>query len=355
MKTLHSIIGFVSVFSFVIFFTTCKKDENPSLEPVISTNSVSNITQSTAYSGGNVISDNGYSVTARGVCWSTNPDPTINDSKTLDGAGGGNFESQLNELTGGTKYYLRAYATNIKGTGYGMAMVFNTLPATIPQIESVEINRVNENTISYIGNVVETGGSQLIQKGFCWGLSHLPTIEDNVTMDGTEVGAFSGTITGLDQNSIYYFRAYATNSLGTAYGQELSYLPNLAPNIQFITETGYISSDTTLQAGELFKVLISATSNSISGAKIVNLKVVRTMGGNAITVADETIDLSSFTSELSANTAFIAGIEQWTFSVTDANSETSEISLYITTTAGFYDNKNGKMGKNNYVTWLKQE
>jgi hypothetical protein len=109
---------------------------------------------------------------------------------------------------------------------------------------------------------------------------------------------------------------------------------DLSPTITFVTGSGYISSDATLSAGEAFTVNISATANSTSGAKLTNLKVVRTLGGNAVTVADETIDLSSFTSELSANAAFIAGTEKWTFSVTDANGESAEISINITTTAG---------------------
>jgi len=109
---------------------------------------------------------------------------------------------------------------------------------------------------------------------------------------------------------------------------------NLSPTITFVTGSGYVSSDATLNAGEAFTVNISATANSTSGAKLTNLKVVRTIGSNPVTVADENIDLSSFTSEVNANAAFIAGVEKWTFTVTDANGETAEISLNITTNAG---------------------
>jgi len=109
---------------------------------------------------------------------------------------------------------------------------------------------------------------------------------------------------------------------------------NLSPNISFVSGSGYISSDATLKAGEAFTVNLSASANSTSGAKLVKLNVIRVLGGNTVTVADETIDLSSFTSEVSANAAFIAGTEKWTFTVTDANGETAAISLNITTTAG---------------------
>ncbi len=81
----------------------------------------------TAVSGGNVTSDGGAAVTARGVCWSTNHNPTTADSKTVDGSGTGAFTSNLNGLIAGTTYYIRAYATNSAGTAYGDEVSFTTL------------------------------------------------------------------------------------------------------------------------------------------------------------------------------------------------------------------------------------
>jgi len=109
---------------------------------------------------------------------------------------------------------------------------------------------------------------------------------------------------------------------------------DLSPTIKFVTGSGYVSSDATLSAGEVFTVNISATANSTSGAKLTNLKVVRNLGGNAVTYVDQDVDQSSFTGEMSAYAAFIVGTEKWTFTVTDANGETAEIVLNITTTAG---------------------
>jgi len=97
--------------------------------PAVTTAAVTNVDQTTATSGGNVISDNGYAVTARGVCWSTSPNPTMADSKTIDGSGTGIFTSSLTSLTGGTLYYVRAYATNIAGTEYGNDASFTTTAA----------------------------------------------------------------------------------------------------------------------------------------------------------------------------------------------------------------------------------
>ena len=94
--------------------------------PSVITEIITNITSSTATSGGNITSDGGTTVTARGVCWNTTGNPTIADSKTSDGAGSGTFTSTMSGLTAGTTYYVRAYATNNAGTSYGVVVSFTT-------------------------------------------------------------------------------------------------------------------------------------------------------------------------------------------------------------------------------------
>lgn len=101
---------------------SCKKEELP----ILSSSSITNITATTASSGGVITSDGGASITARGICWSLNLNPTISDSKTVDGKGTGQFVSNLTGLTGGTTYHVRAYATNSVGTSYGNEISFET-------------------------------------------------------------------------------------------------------------------------------------------------------------------------------------------------------------------------------------
>ena len=98
----------------------------PSWNFGISTTIVTNITGTTAASGGNVISDGGTKVIARGVCWSTTPNPTILDNKTFDSIGIGVFNSNLFNLNYGTTYHIRSYATNNTGTSYGNDISFTT-------------------------------------------------------------------------------------------------------------------------------------------------------------------------------------------------------------------------------------
>jgi hypothetical protein len=99
--------------------------------PTVTTNNISSITSTGAVSGGNVVSDGGASVTARGVCWSTTPNPTVSNSKTTDGTGTGAFTSTITGLSPNTIYYLRAYATNNNGTSYGAEKSFTTSSGSI--------------------------------------------------------------------------------------------------------------------------------------------------------------------------------------------------------------------------------
>jgi hypothetical protein len=114
--------------------------------PTVSTNAVSGISENAASSGGNVTVDGGQSVTARGVCWSTSPNPTIASNKTINGSGLGNFSSSLSGLITGTTYYVRAYATNSVGTAYGNQVSFTTSADVTPPVVSAQNVTVQLNS-----------------------------------------------------------------------------------------------------------------------------------------------------------------------------------------------------------------
>lgn len=125
-----SIFPFLLMVVFLLFASSCEKDDDNNIgqlnAPVLSTTEVAEITANTATSGGNITNSGGTIVTARGVCWSTNENPTIDDNKTEDGAGAGSFTSSVTDLEPTTTYYLRAYATNSTGTAYGNTVSFIT-------------------------------------------------------------------------------------------------------------------------------------------------------------------------------------------------------------------------------------
>lgn len=110
------------------FSVRCVKDDDSHVTlPTVTTSEITNITQTSATSGGNISSDGGVAITARGVCWNTNGNPTVADNNTTDGSGTASFTSSISGLRANTTYYVRAYATNRKGTEYGSVRSFKTL------------------------------------------------------------------------------------------------------------------------------------------------------------------------------------------------------------------------------------
>jgi len=191
--------------------------------PVITTNSVSDITQSSAVCGGNIASDGGTEVTQRGVCWSTSSGPTIDyDMFTEDGNGTGSFTSNITGLTGNRKYYVRAYAINSEGIAYGQELPFTTSPV-LPVISTVAPLPTSTSTATSGGIITNDGGSQITERGVCWSLTSNPTIQDSRTTDGEGTGSFTSNITGLSENRIYHVRAYATTAVGTSYGTDMTF------------------------------------------------------------------------------------------------------------------------------------
>lgn len=130
----------VSAYLFLIISYSCSdEDVKGNLPTLASTTVASNITTNSAESGGTITSDGGTNITARGVCWSTLPNPTINDSKTVDAAGTGVFQSSITALQSGTTYYARAYATNGAGTAYAIQITFMTIPVIGQELQGGKV------------------------------------------------------------------------------------------------------------------------------------------------------------------------------------------------------------------------
>ncbi len=195
-------------------------------KPILSTNTITNISSTTALSGGTISSDGGASITAKGVCWSTTSNPTIANNKTNEGTGASNFSSQLSGLQEGTIYYVRSYATNSKGTSYGNEVSFTTTAINKPTLTTNTITNISSTRATSGGVISSDGGASISAKGICWSTSNNPTVANSKTNEGTGVGSFTSQMTGLQEGAMYYVRAYATNSKGTSYGQEVSFTAN---------------------------------------------------------------------------------------------------------------------------------
>jgi len=193
----------------------------PLLNATIATTAFTNITAASAIAGGNITADGGAAITARGVCWSTTENPTITNSKTTDGTGKGSFTSSVTGLTAGTVYYARAYATNSVGTAYGN-QVTTTTATILPTITTTTLSAVTATTITGGGNITSDGGASVTDRGVCWSTTQNPTTANSKTTDGTGTGSFTSSISGLSPGVTYYVKAYATNSVGTVYGTEVT-------------------------------------------------------------------------------------------------------------------------------------
>ncbi len=178
-----------------------------------------------AISGGNITDDSGYQIISYGVCWSVTEQPTIQSPHTIDGSGMGTFESNILGLDVLTTYYVRAYATSSAGTAYGEQYIFKTTDG-LPILTTVNPDTLQITpTMAVLGGcVVSDGGFTCFTRGVCYSTSPNPTISDQHTTDGSGEGDFVSYLLNLTPQSTYYVRSYATNIMGTQYGNEVKFV-----------------------------------------------------------------------------------------------------------------------------------
>ena len=311
----------------------------------ISTTALSSITQTTASSGGTVSSDGGASIISRGVCWSnTTASPTITNTKTTDGTGIGTFSSSLTGLLPGTTYYVRAYATNSIGTVYGTARSFTTASATIPiGITTTSISSITQVTASSGGSITDDGGATMMSKGVCWSsTTSMPTINDSKTNNGTSIVSFTSSLTGLLPNTTYYVRAYATNSIGSAYGNVRTFT-TLAPTLSIgqsyqggIIAYIFQSGDTGYVMGQTHGLITTTTTQStgvIWGCSGTSISTNTSIGtGQSNTAAIVNGCLTSNTAARLCNNLSSGGYSDWYLPSLD---ELNKLYLNRTAIGGF--------------------
>ncbi|MBN1183406.1 MAG: hypothetical protein JXB49_14030 [Bacteroidales bacterium] len=187
--------------------------------PIVTKCQITDIRSNSAQCVSEILEDWEFPVTQKGVCWSSaNTDPTIEDKYTSDGDDIGSFTSVMNNLTANTLYFVKAYAINSQGISYGLVTTFTTPRSlVVPTVTVNSITNYTQTTATCGGNVTNAGGGTVTAKGVCWNTSQNPTISNYHTTDGTGLGSFSSSLTGLTPGMTYYVRAYATNSVGTGY------------------------------------------------------------------------------------------------------------------------------------------
>ena len=218
---------------------------NVPAKPTITTTAASSITINSVTLGGDATEDGSLTVVEKGVVYalsSANTNPQIEGTgvtKVAYSTGGtGSFNQPISSLSQGTSYHYNAYATNSQGTSYGTATSFTTLKASTVTTQAV--NNIGTTTATGNGNLTDLGVPNPTAHGVCWNTTGTPSISNSITDNGTKssTGTFTASMTGLTANTTYHVRAFATNTAGTSYGDEMDFTTLTAG-----TWTGTTSSD----------------------------------------------------------------------------------------------------------------
>ncbi|GHV09815.1 hypothetical protein FACS1894162_1290 [Bacteroidia bacterium] len=225
----------------------------------LTTTSATSIALNSATVGGNITNVGNSAYTERGVCYSTSPAPTISNTKSIaSGTGTGSYTISLTGLTQNATYYARAYATSSVGTAYGNEISFKTLAPSLPTLTTQQATNIYSGQATMWGTITDVGAPNYTEKGFCYATTQNPTISNSkVVVSGTGTGNFGYDHYSLAANTTYYVRAYATNSIGTAYGSQISF-KTLATKMGTVTlggavnvtSTGFSLTATITNAGE---------------------------------------------------------------------------------------------------------
>mgnify|MGYP000042851758 CR=1 FL=1 len=238
--------------------------------------SSSNISSSTASITSTINSDGGASITSRGVVWNTSINPTIAlSTKTNSGTGTGTFTASLSGLTASTVYYIRTYATNANGTVYGNEISFTTTGVT-PSLTTTAASNTTINSFTTGGTISSDGGNLVTYRGVCWSTSSNPTINDNRILSGTGTGTFTITLSNLNVATTYYVRSFATNSAGTAYGNER------------VITTSSLTAGTTYLGGKIAYIFQSGDAGFVPGETHGFIIMEHKMGMTAVFGSDGT-------------------------------------------------------------------
>lgn len=194
------------------------------LLPTLTTDSLGNITLTSVKLYGNITDDGETPILKRGFCISTNPTPTTADSTFSIGEGMGVFNLVVIKLKAGTKYNVRAFATNAMGTSYGKELTFSTLEYKLPTIQTNPATDIGLDVVTLSGDVKDLGRGELKERGIVVSKSPKPTIEDlKFKSSITDLGEYKIVVTKLEVNTKYYARAYTQNEAGIVYGDEINF------------------------------------------------------------------------------------------------------------------------------------
>lgn len=234
----------ITLISILIFTSNCSQDsdETKAELPTISTKGISNLSANSVKCGGHIISDGGNAIIEKGLVYSTNPDPSLDDSITNAGSGKDDYVLRIDSLLPNTTYYVKSFATTKVGTAYGQQVTFTTLDLVLAAVRTVSVQDVTNTSAVIVGEITNAGNSAITSKGVVWSTNPNPTISDNVKADVSTTNTFSIALQNLNRNTTYYVRAFITNELGTSYGDEITFETLDFDNYLMFSTSGQIYS-----------------------------------------------------------------------------------------------------------------
>lgn len=228
-----------------ISFTTAKMLK-------VTTISAKDILGNCAMAGGKIDADSDTTIVRRGLCWSTEKGPTINDSIVYSEE---NKDSEytiwMRNLQSSTAYYYRAFVINAAGIFYGEEKMFRTLDN--PVLAKTALGKVNlvdnQYKIACVGNIVAAVEGVPVQScGFCWAKFPNPTVDANkiILEKGVETGEFKDTISvAKEEGVVYYVRSFVISDNGAAYGEEEIFTTWTFPTLSIFNAYSITSSSAT--------------------------------------------------------------------------------------------------------------
>lgn len=238
--------------------------------PSVTTLEASNITSAGATLSGEVTSDGGEVVLSRGFMYGTSADDL--SQRVQSGNGTGSFTANVSGLADGTTYYYKAYATSSAGTGYGEIMSFTTLTIYPPSVQTNSASNITTTGATLSGDVTFDGNTTVTARGFVYG-----TDANNLTQSvqaGSGTGSFTKTLTGLSYGTTYYYKAYATNSGGTSYGDVRTFttIAVYPPTVTTGTASSISAANATLSGDVTFDGNATVTARGfVYGTSVNNL------------------------------------------------------------------------------------
>ena len=270
-------IKFSGTILFVVILFLTVSCEKKSTTPVLGATWIDGGTSTSVVAESYLLADGGSPVTLMGICWNTSKNPTFADGKSIEKGLIGSFTSKLAPLLPNTLYYIRAYARNKEGTGYGYETTYTTGQSQI-YLSTNGIYSLTPTTAVIAVNITAEAGAQITARGVCWGTIPNPTINSLKTLDGKGVDAFESSLSGLTPQTTYYVRFYAETGDSIIYSDEYSFKT-------------YYGSVTDIDNNQYFSVLLGNQEWMAA-----NLKVKKYNNGDAIvTTTPATLDIQSDT------------------------------------------------------------